>query len=434
MALSKLPRYYIYLLYLPVLIYYLGYIYTHAPQDFYGDEPRYISYATHLTQGFYTSPENPEFLCGPGYPMFLTPFIAMGIDWIVPRMVNACLLYGAVLFFFFAINSFSTFKSALFITLVFALYPFTYRYAPFLLAESLSFFFNCGFIYFLTTLRKKTENALRNQILAAFFLAGLMLTKVFFAYVVLGLLISFAIGRVIFLKTSFNRVIWICLGAFLFCIPYLHYTYKKTHKIFYWSTSGGEQLYWRSSPYDGEFGDWISPRAVLNPELGKRTFGNSQLTENHLEFYRSLPFPPGDTSTTLPVADSIFKVRAIANIKEHPEKYVRNTVASFSRLFFDYPLSYTPQKMATLGYIFPNMFLLVLSILFIYPVWIARHNIPIEIWTLIIYLGLFIGGMSLLNGRIRHLTPIIPTIIFLLGFSGTNLITIKINKSIRSPG
>jgi len=418
---------YKWMIFLPLLLFYLGYIHKNIPEEFRGDEPRYVRYAVNLTQGFYTDSDKPEFLCGPGYPLLLAPFVALSEDLLWARLFNGFLLFGAVIFFYLTAQLYMDEKKAIIISFILGLYPFTYRWSSFLYAESLSIFLHCGFFYFLALSVRAKEYSIQNILFAALFLGFTMLNKVIFAYVVMALLGLVIVGRLILREKQLEKVGLICIVAYIVCLPYLVYTYNLTGKVFYWSTSGGSQLYWRASPHPGEFGDWVAPQLVFHPETaGEDRCNINQVAQNHREFFQGLPFAGEDSATTLPAGDDMFKKSAIDNIKKHPTKYGRNTVASFFRLFFDYPLSYTPQKMATLTYIVPNMFLLVLSALLIYPIWIARKIIPWEMWTLMCYLLIFIGGMSLLNGRIRHLVPNIPTFILLLGYFITNIVRIDI--------
>ncbi len=56
--------------------------------------------------------------------------------------------------------------------------------------------------------------------------------------------------------------------ALIWCVPYLLMTYSLTGKPFYWGSSGGLSLYWMSTPYDTEMGDWFSKIDVKErPEL-----------------------------------------------------------------------------------------------------------------------------------------------------------------------
>jgi hypothetical protein len=59
-----------------------------------------------------------------------------------------------------------------------------------------------------------------------------------------------------------------CVLGMAVCIPYLVYTYSNAHRIFYWSDSGGSQLYWMASGQSSDLGDWHnSPTVFTDPHL-----------------------------------------------------------------------------------------------------------------------------------------------------------------------
>ena len=50
---------------------------------------------------------------------------------------------------------------------------------------------------------------------------------------------------------NYQKGIIILLIAFATIAPYLIYTYHLTGRIYYLGTSGGNNLYWMSTPYEG---------------------------------------------------------------------------------------------------------------------------------------------------------------------------------------
>jgi hypothetical protein len=50
----------------------------------------------------------------------------------------------------------------------------------------------------------------------------------------------------------------IILIAFAITLPWLIYTYDLTGRIFYWTSVGGNNLYWLTSPHKNEYGNWYS--------------------------------------------------------------------------------------------------------------------------------------------------------------------------------
>jgi len=137
-------------------------------------------------------------------------------------------------------------------------------------------------------------------IAVAALLAYLALTKVIFGYV----LVVAAAVSIIWLVTlrgqEARRSLVICLLALVFCTPYLFYTYKLTGKVFYWSNAGGMQLYWMSSPYPGDLGDWKSSADVV---------ANPLLAVNHAAFFEEV------SNMDSIKADDTFKAAALSNIQ-----------------------------------------------------------------------------------------------------------------------
>jgi hypothetical protein len=79
-----------------------------------------------------------------------------------------------------------------------------------------------------------------------------------FGYVLLAALV---IGAIAWLasRDDMHKRATLAVGlALVFCLPYLGYTSALTGQPFCWATSGGIQLYWMSSPHEGEKGDWIN--------------------------------------------------------------------------------------------------------------------------------------------------------------------------------
>ena len=431
------------LLLFSLLLFYLGKIWFTTADVYIGDEPRYIRYADNLTKGFYVDPERPEFLCAPAYPLFLAPFVALGVDPMVPKLFNALFLVGAVLFFYLTLRYYLDENPALILSLILGMYPFIHRWAGHLYGESMAVFSICGFMYFYVRSLKKSEPLNLEVLWASIFLGSLILNKAFFSYVVLGLfglLIAWRIiqyigfpkdwGLIQTKSHTFVKLGIILLGSWGVSMPYLLHTYQVTGKFPAWTTSGGEQLYWRTSPHTGEFGDWFSAKAVLVPEEIKPhtpDFINYELLKaRHEPFFSKLPFLPGDTLTTSYEMDGYFMHQAVENLKKDPSNYLKNTMTSFSRLFFNYPKSYTQQKPATLSYILPNMFLLVGLVLALFPLWVGRKVIPEEIWALFFFIVIYIIGISLLNGLARYLVPLIPAIFLVLVYVYSHVLDIRI--------
>lgn len=398
----------------PLLVLYLIIILYFGTDILAGDEIRHWNYAQNLTEGFYTPRDNPEIRNGPGYPIILAILMMGDVPVVALKMLNALFLFLAVILFYKSISTFLNDKYTLIAAYVFGLYPPFLKWLIGLNSEALAIFLAMGFLYyFLETHREPGK--LKSIALASIFLGSLALTKVIFGYVILGASILYALGF-LFQRTRKSKHTLIMLGGgFLFCVPFLIYTYSLTGKILYWGTGGGEILYWRSSPFVNEFGDWISADVVLGKQPND-LFEFSSVANNHREFLENIvPLPYVER-------DEIYKEKALENMRLYPLKYFKNTVASGFRLFFNYPYSYTRQKLSSYFYILPNGLLLLSMIISTYLFFRKPKRVPFEIRFMGVFALITIGGLILANGLVRYLLPIIPFIgLFVIAVIGKEL-------------
>jgi len=100
-----------------VLVFMLGY-----EDGFRKDEIRHVFYAENLLNGFY-SPSDVEFIWnGPGYPIFLMPFIAVNASFFAIRFFNVILLFASVWLVLKGLSCYLTQKKALLVACLFGLY------------------------------------------------------------------------------------------------------------------------------------------------------------------------------------------------------------------------------------------------------------------------------------------------------------------------
>jgi len=406
-----------------------------------GDEVKFYEYAKNITNGYYAESVNPKLLEGPGYPLYLSIYAAFDAPFVLVRASNIILLILASWYLFVILQRYIKRRPALVLTYLFGLYPPMLRWANLMYAESLTLLLLLGFCYHFIIWYYKELNYKKHFLLAMFFLGYLALTKIIFAYVIIVALLGnliFMVFKRIADAYQLKRTVLIFAGALVFFSPYVAYTYYMTGKFFYLGTHGGNILYFRSTPFDNEFGNSFSEWHVLKdiggPEILEDVMVNmDQLRKNHGEFLASI-----DTLSWME-KDSIFKAVAIENMKNYPSKYLRNTMANVSRIFFHFPFSYRIQNMATLGYLIPNIFIVVLAILGIYPAFIRRKMIPRELFILLFLSLIYLGGHTLLGGRGRFLIPVVPIWLMFFSFIYFNILQIRIknnadnhNPSVRS--
>ena len=374
-----------------------------------GDEPKFYTHAENIIQGFYTDNENPNLMEGPGYPLYLSVSAALDLPYFWTRASHIALIFFAALYLYAILTGFLKPRAALVFTYLFALYPPLLRWAYLMYAEAFTVFLLLGFCYHFIQWFQKEGNLRKHMLLSALFLGLLSLTKLIFPYVVLTALIGIAFFYgfpVLRERFQLLRVAIVLAGALIVITPYVVYAYQVTGKFMYMGMHGGSILYYRSTPFENEFGNWFSEWHVLKnegPEMQKGVMVNSEkLRENHGAFISSI-----DTLSWM-ARDSVYKAKAIENMKAHPAKYAKNTAANVSRLFFHFPFSYRIQNMETLGYLIPNMFIIVLAVLGIYPAIQARRRLPGALVLLLIFSLIYLGGHSLLGGRGRFLIPVVP--------------------------
>jgi hypothetical protein len=303
-------------------------------------------------------------------------------------------------------------KTAVFFAVLYGLYYPLFELLPFVLTEVFSVFLITLFSYFFCSLFRKETTKLNKILIPSFFLAYLALTKIFFGYVIsVGIFVFVAYSLLKKSKKTRTTVLIFTLALF-FCIPYLIYTYALTGQIFYWG-GGGSVLYWMSSPYEGEYGDWHSIRLDKSPQRKK----------NHAEFLDSL--------AELERIDKMreMKKQAIKNIKKYPKKYFKNWCANVGRMLFSYPYSYAPQSLKTYFTVIPNMFIVVFSVLCSYITLINRKRIHQEIFLLLIFISVYLFGSSLLSAYRRMFFLAIPVIGLWLAYILDNFVQIKLYKN-----
>jgi len=408
--------------FLPLFAHYAVIALIAAPDTFQGDEDRYVWFAENLTQGYYSPADEINLWNGPGYPLTLVPFVAAGLPWDAARLANALYLYLAVVCFAASVRLYAGDRVALIAGYALGLYPSFLREVHLLITESLTFLLisAAAYAYCLACKRRGRQGAdgIRGYggaaLAAALLMAYLCLTKVFFGYVLLA---SLALALLVALLTRATprwRTVLIVALALLFCAPYLAYTYALTGEPFYWSNAGGLSLYWMSSPYTGDLGDWHMVSAA---------YGHPELAENHAAVFDSL-------AGLDPVArDRALRALALDNIGQHPLAFVRNWLANVGRLLFNYPYSYTPQKPSSYYYMLPNMFLVVASVGCLILTWLGRRLIPYEIYALLAFAVVALGGSSLLSAYERQFRVLVPMLGVWIAYVAARVVTIGIRGS-----
>ena len=388
----------------PLLALYLLVVHVAATPSLVNDEVGYVEYASrlagHPSPAHDADPILGRLWWGPGYPLILVPFLVLKIPWIAAKYLNAGFLFGAIIYFYNLTRRYLPRPITLPATILLGIYPPLMRELPQLLTEPFVYLLICGFMFHFCALYNNAERRGVNLAAASLYLAYLAMTKVFFGYVIVTVLLLW-LGCLLWRRTpSLRRASVVFLLAFVWCLPYLTYTYSLTGRMFYWGSSGGLNLYWMSTAYPNELGSW---------------FGDSDVTTRrelapHREFFETLQ------GLSAVERDDALKRKAIYNISQNPGKYATNWAANVGRLLFSYPYSFTPQTLRTYFFLLPNMFLVVLFVLSGIPAGLGPRRIPFEIWALLLFALIAIGGYTLLSADCRYFGPLVPVLWLWIGF------------------
>lgn len=380
------------------LLFYIAVVlFTHRPELIW-DEGRYLMFASRLTQGFYADPNHPDLINGPGYPLILAAFLMLKIPLVGMRLFNAVLMALAAWFSYRATRPYAGQRWALGVAAVTALHPSLARTAPFLMTEALTVCCISGFAWALTSVMRTDKTKWLLILTAAFILAWLTMTRVFFGNVIMASIACTGLLLPIWrsARQSFLRMLAVLGLAFAMCIPWLAYTHAKTGNTLCWSTNGGELLYWATSTRDGENGHWFSEDDAQNkPEL---------IANGHREFYRANYYLP------VQQREAALKKKALENIRANPKGVLKNWLCNVGRLLFGFPRSFQNEELVMLVLVVVNGPLLLAVLAALWVGWIKRTRIPTEVLLLAMMTCIYLGGASLLPGLPRYTVVMWPWI------------------------
>lgn len=393
-----------YLSLLPFLLVYALIVIFQNSDSLIGDEGRYISFANNLLNGFYSPPQPDINLWnGPGFPLYLIPFVALKLPLIVIRLFNALLYYAVLLLFNKTLSIFLDLKRSFFFTSLFACYYMPYKSLPFILSETLTILLLAAITlmashYFA---QENKQRNIKNTVFLAMVLAFLALTKVIFGMVYLFAGILFLLLFLLTKNKSYRSSSVLLFCALSFCLPYLIYTYSLTGKVFYWSNAGGMSAYWMSNPVPGEYGEWHNDSLSsppMAPESMKILRSNHEVAYEEIYRYKGVQ------------RDDAYKEHAFRNIKEHPQKFIQNWLANWSRMFFNYPVSYIPLRIGTIGNMLANIPVLILIAFSGFLTWRNKQRLPFGTSFLLYLSGIYLLLSSMLSAYDRVFYILAPVL------------------------
>jgi hypothetical protein len=406
-----------YFIFLPFLFLYAFVILINKWPTLYGDEIRYADFAWHLLHGYYSPPKpHIDLWNGPGYPLTIVPFMWLKIHSLTITLMNAVYQYLAIVFLYKALKLVTSHKIALLFTLPLAIYPNALSILPIMYTEAFTCFLVSSFIYSLALCY--TRGSIKYGIVAGLVLGYLTLTKIIFGFVLLIGLVTCLILLLFKKNRPYHLLsVKVLLIAFAVTLPYLGYTYHLTGKAFYWGNSGGMSLYWMSTPYNNEYGDWKLPELSNNqyPMLFKSPEGASMLKKNHaIEVSFILKHDAIEQ-------DALFKQAAIRNIGNHPFKFIANYYYNCSRMLFNFPYSYSYQDGAIVGNIIRGSLLLWSSLIGIAVTLLNWRRIIYPVKFLLLLTGIYLTLSGALSAYPRQLDVMVPVLLFWLGILAFHL-------------
>jgi hypothetical protein len=427
--LSTLSRANSWLVLLPFLLLYAFLALKMTPHDhLILDEGRYWGFANNLLHGHFHYEEGYQFLwSGPGYPILLMPFVAFDSPLFLLKLLNALLLYASVVYFYKMLSLYIPRNRALVAAIIFGCYYPMYEVGlPYLMTEAWAMFLTVTPAYLVCKVFRFRDYRFKTLILPAFLFGMLALTKVIFGYVLLVMiLICVVIWLVRRRSNRMLQMVKIFGFALAFCLPFLIYTYSLTGKVFYWGNAGGLQLYWMSSPYEDELGDWHVAELQQTPGSNELATlkEHPQLEAHHGAFFREI-------AHLSPVEkDAALTKKAIENIKAHPKKFMYNWVANWGRTFFSHPLSFLKPSIGLLKYLVPNIFLIVFIVLMAVPTLRHYKRFPLEILILLVFALVYLGGISLMASYPRFLFMAVPIFMLWIAFGLNKFVRLNFEPS-----
>ncbi len=438
-----------YLLFSPFLFIYILIVLLLQTNTIFGDEARYYFLAQNLLHGFYSLPAPYiEFRNGPGYPLILAPFFGLNIPLVCIKLLNAVFLYFSVVLFFKTLRQFVSFRVTFIVSLFWACYYNAYEFLPLMYTETFTIFLISALMFCLTktfhpVVLKKND---RYIYLSGLLLGYVALTKVIFGYVLILMLVGCLV--LWFFKSkevNYKRALVILIIALITTLPYLIYTYNLTGRVFYWSTVSGDNLYWMSSPYKNEFGDWFAIRGFDSDSVSANGYGSAKHDDRILDI-KKRQFNVRDFKDSVYsnhwadfeeinkyhgaiAQDDALKRIAFKNITSHPIKYIENCISNIGRLFFNFPYSYKTQNPGTLIRLPMSGILAVLMLFCLIPTVSNWRRIAFAIRFLISITFIYLGGSVLACAETRMFTVVVPLLLLWITFVLTRTITINFKFS-----
>jgi 4-amino-4-deoxy-L-arabinose transferase-like glycosyltransferase len=426
-----------FIFFLPFLAACILFVFFFQTKNIIGDESRYINDADNLLRG-YLSPPPPEITLsnGPGYAFLLMPFRWLGLSVGAIRLLNPFFLYLSLILLYKVLKKFLSSGKSFFCCVVFFTGCFlnlsTYMYMA--IPEVLTVLLVILLLLLLVTAFDK-KGLRKHWIWAGIVFGYLCLTKVVFGYVLAcmfaGVLVIWLLNKQLM---NNRKMLGVVLVAFISVTPYLAYTWQLTNRFFYWSSLGGNNLYWMSTTHETEYGSWFRQPEIKNGVLVAVTpnpaiTGRSGYVSGHMDSIFNhnktdlLAIVPHEKDVM--ALDDAYKKAAIKNIKEHPGKFLVNVFSNAGRVVFNFPYSYGLHKPTMLVRIPLNGTLVLLFFFCLFPALRNWQQVPLAIRFMFFIMAFYFGGSLLGSAEIRMFNPIAPFLLVFISFVLPRIVQLK---------
>jgi len=214
--------------------------------------------------------------------------------------------------------------------------------------------------------------------------------------------------------------------AFLINVPYLLYTYNLTGKLFYWGSAGGDSMYWMTTPYEFEYGNWYSFEEIEKDTSlmdGRLMIVGNPIKNNHSEAIQEISKYKGIER------DDVLKRMVVENIKTYPGKFIQNCFSNLGRIFFNYPYSYTLQRPGTLLRLPMNGIILILMLYSLIPTIINWRRVQYHLKILLFIFIIYLGGSTVGTAETRMFSIIVPFLLYWIAIMISQTVSFRIKWS-----
>ncbi len=415
-----------FLLFAPFLIIYIALVLLAGADVDEWDAAIYLRSASNLLEGYF-SPPAPDiyFSNGPGYPLLILPLVYLRLPLESITILNAIIYYLSIILIFKVIIRFTNFRVALIFSLFWALYYNSIDRLREIGYTTFVTFLVALIVYLIVKAFDRDSKLLYKKylFLAGFSIGYLSLTLASFAYVLLLMLIGMGVLLMISRNSEdIRKGFMMLIIAFITTAPYFSYTYRLTGKLYYFSTNGGSNLYWMTTPYENEYGSWFNYVSFEIKSIEKFIIpgGEEAIKKNHRkdfeEFFKYKSVEQDDA----------YKRIAINNIKNHPAKFGRNCVSNIGRILFNMPYSYSAQTDTSLIRLPFNGIIVVLMLFSLIPTYLNWKKIPFSIKFLLLFTLIFLSGNVLGSSETRVFSYIVPVLLIWIAFMLKKSLEIKL--------